>query len=145
MSNTIKLLILIQALFACIAVFGQQSSEKKELVIPIVKYNPYDFVYTIRKSFSRMPYVDYIKVVESNNKKHYYLNTGTGEEEIHNTKYFGFSGLNNAMQTDSLFLLYFVEQPTSLYKGLLPINYYGIIENDEIIFYKNKEGDNQKL
>jgi hypothetical protein len=117
-------------------------SQSKEKFIPIVKYNPHDFIHTIRNSFNRLPHTDYIKV-ESNNRC--FLNSGKGEEEIYNTTDFGFKGLNSLIQADSLFLFYFVENPTLRYQGLLPINYYGVIKDNEVSFYKNDEINSRKL
>jgi hypothetical protein len=115
--------------------------QSKEKLIPVIKYNPYNFISSVRTSFHRIPHIDYIKI----NSDKYYLNTGIKEEEIYNTKDFGLYGLNTVINTDSLFLFYFTENPSKRYQGLLPVSYYGILKDSKVYFYKNQRENTQKL
>lgn len=136
MKKQIGIILLISLnFFSSVYIYSQEPIK----IIPLIRYSPYDLKNTIKSSFYITPYSSYI---EGSNGEYMMRVNGEKLMTFVNKEYFVKEYIpSEALKLDSVFLITFDIDYKSRNAGLgfYPPRYYGIIENNNIYFYKNHD------
>jgi len=122
---------------------SQSNPEKREVILPVIKYDPFNFESMVRKRLHYPLQTDYLRIKKSKDANDYFMVAGGEEFRFSQALY---PVMDIPSDTDSLFVFYFIEYPFLLHdKGRLPIEYFGNIENGNITFFENKNNGKKGL